>query len=86
MIADESWQVFSVLSTARLPFRGAVWLRTGCSVFLALLVFQLLSGTLAGSRFWPSATRIQRPLLYWMVILSEAVVCWTLLVNYLAFG
>jgi hypothetical protein len=66
--------------------REAVWLRAACSFFLALLIYQLLSGTLAGHRLWPNGTRIQRPFLYWLVIGSEAVVCGWLLVNYLAFA
>jgi hypothetical protein len=89
MLGDQSWQVFSVISATTLllrALRGAVWLRAGCAFFLALLIYQLLSGTLAGHRLWPSATRIQRPLLYWMVIGSEAIVCAWLFVNYLAFA
>jgi hypothetical protein len=63
----------------------AGWWRAACCLFLALLIYHLLSGTLVGHRLWPSATRIHRPFLYWLVIGGEAVVCWWLLVNYLAF-
>jgi hypothetical protein len=64
----------------------AVWCRAACCLFLALLVYQLLSGTLAAHRLWPSATRIQRLFLFGMVIGGEAVAYSRLLVNYLAFG
>ena len=82
-------EFFSVMGANILFLRAldrAGWWRAACSFFLALLVYQLLSGTLAGHRLWPSATRIERPLFYWMVLGGEALVCSWLLVNYLAFA
>jgi hypothetical protein len=88
--SDQLNKILAVRSLTSLPFHAlhkqAGYWRAACLFLLALLIYQLLSGSVAGHSLWPSATRTQRPLLYWMVIGGEAVVCWWLLVNYLAFA